>query len=77
VVAGLAAPWPVKSVVDNVRTGRVSAPFGFAGSREVVLVAVAAGVGLVGVLFDPVGSQAPRGGDSHGQDPPRVLPPRP
>jgi signal transduction histidine kinase len=25
----------------------------------------------------PVGSQAPKGGDPHGQDPPRVLPPRP
>jgi signal transduction histidine kinase len=25
----------------------------------------------------PVGSQAPKGGDSHGQDPPRFLPPRP
>jgi ABC-type multidrug transport system fused ATPase/permease subunit len=50
VVAGLAAPWPVKAVVDYVTAGRVSVPFGFAGPRHVVLVAVAAGVALVGVL---------------------------
>jgi ABC-type multidrug transport system fused ATPase/permease subunit len=50
VVAGLAAPWPVKAVVDYVTVGRVSVPFGFAGSHHVVLVAVAAGVALVGVL---------------------------
>jgi ABC-type multidrug transport system fused ATPase/permease subunit len=50
VVAGLAAPWPVKAVVDYVTAGRVSAPFGFAGPHHVVLVAVTAGVALVGVL---------------------------
>jgi ATP-binding cassette subfamily B protein len=50
VVAGLAAPWPVKAVVDYVTAGRVSAPFGFAGPHHVVLLAVAAGVALVGVL---------------------------
>ncbi|MBO0727959.1 MAG: ABC transporter ATP-binding protein, partial [Acidimicrobiaceae bacterium] len=50
VVAGLAAPWPVKAVVDHVTSGRVSAPFGFAGRQHVVTVAVAAGVALVGVL---------------------------
>jgi ATP-binding cassette, subfamily B, bacterial len=50
VLAGLAAPWPVKAVVDSVTARRVSAPFGMFGSHYVVLVAVAAGVALVGVL---------------------------
>jgi ABC-type multidrug transport system fused ATPase/permease subunit len=48
--AGLLAPWPVKAVIDNIATGSVNAPFGVAGPRQLVLVAVAVGILLVVTL---------------------------
>jgi ABC-type multidrug transport system fused ATPase/permease subunit len=50
VVAGLAAPWPVKAVVDQVTGGTTSSVFRIAGPNHVVAVAVIAGVSLVGAM---------------------------
>ncbi|HET9072874.1 MAG TPA: ABC transporter ATP-binding protein, partial [Acidimicrobiales bacterium] len=47
---GLAAPWPVMAVIDKATAGTVTAPFGVAGARWVVPVAVGAGVALVAMI---------------------------
>ena len=50
VVAGLAAPWPVKAVIDQVTGGTTSGVFRIAGPDHVVAVAVIAGVALVSAM---------------------------
>jgi ATP-binding cassette subfamily B protein len=47
VVAGLAAPWPVKAVIDQATGSATSGVFRIAGPNHVVAVAVIAGVALV------------------------------
>jgi ATP-binding cassette subfamily B protein len=51
VVAGLAAPWPVKAVIDQVTSSAAtSGVFRIAGPNHVVAVAVIAGVALVSAM---------------------------
>jgi ATP-binding cassette subfamily B protein len=51
VVAGLAAPWPVKAVIDQVTSSSAtSGVFRIAGPDHVVAVAVIAGVALVSAM---------------------------